>query len=143
MESGDSDFDQELIDGFISDAVEIIEKLKFNLREFTISPDQKLFESFGQEIDRIMGAALTLGFRTTGELAKLGKDIGYKASQISEIDKLLVLQSVLSQLVKELDKELKRIKKSESLNQEETKNLVAKFQDVNQNLGNLRTSVKI
>lgn len=143
MGFGDLEFDKELIDGFISDSAEIVEKLKFNLKEFTFSSDPKFFESFGQEIDRIMGAALTLGFQTTGELAKLGKEIGYKSSQISEMDKLLVLQSILSQIVKELDEDLKRIKKSESLNQEETKNLVAKFRDVNQNLGNLRTSVKI
>lgn len=143
MNAGDFELDKELLDGFLTDSFEIMATLKEDLNSFTFTQDPKAFEQFGQGIDRIMGAALTLGFKNTGELAKLGKDIGYKASQLTGIDQLLTIQSVLSQLLKEMERELKKIKIGETFGSDEISNLLVKLSDINQSLGNLRTSVKV
>lgn len=41
-------------------------------------------ERFGQTIDRVMGASMSLGLTQIGRLCELGKTISYKASQVSE-----------------------------------------------------------
>lgn len=136
------EIDKELLDGFLDDSFEIIRALKDNLSAYVTSQDPKHFELFGQGIDRIMGAAYTLGFKLIGDLSKLGKEIGYKASQITDIHKLLTVHSLLAQLVKETEKCLKRLVKSDDLLNEESQTLLEKLESVNSKLGNLRTSVK-
>ena len=43
-----------------------------------------LFEQFGITVDRVMGAAKTLGAEQIGAYCELGKIIGYKASQVED-----------------------------------------------------------
>jgi hypothetical protein len=140
--SNDFEIDRELIDGFLSDSNEIMKSLKLSLSHFTSTGDPKYFEAFGQGIDRIMGAAYTLGFKTLGDLSKLGKDLGYKGSQLKVIDQHLTVQSLLSQLVKETEKNLKYIKKGDFEQKEESQLLIKKLNQASASLGDLRTSVQ-
>ncbi len=143
MKPSDLEIDKEILDGFLTDSSEIIAKLKEDLNRFTETREAICFEQFGQGIDRIMGAALTLGFKNVGELARLGKEIGYKAGQLSEIEKLLSLQSILSQLVKQLTRDFRKIKEGTAIDSHETQAFIVKLDDINRNLGNLRSSVKV
>lgn len=43
--------------------------------------DGKLFEQYGQAIDRIYGTAMTLGFTELGKYTKAMKDVSYLCSQ--------------------------------------------------------------
>jgi hypothetical protein len=75
--------DQELINDFIKEILEINKELK------TITDDQikkkvmdkNLFEKYGQAIDRIYGTALTLGYKEFGLYARIMKEVCYSCSQ--------------------------------------------------------------
>lgn len=75
----------EAVDEFISESRELIESMENHLENFEDDPSNtSLLEKFGQEIDRIMGAAKSLGAETTGQICELGKIIGYKSSQTKD-----------------------------------------------------------
>lgn len=137
------DLDDGLIHEFVQESRELLEKCSLTLSQFADQGEAKCFEEFGLYIDRIMGASFTMGFNQIGELSKLGKQIGYKSSQIEDIDKLLTSQSLLSQLVKEIEQMLKAIhlKKGETIN--DVSKLLARLEKANEGLGDLRASVKI
>lgn len=76
---------KEIVVEFCDESDELLEKLKDTLDDFEDDPTQsKLLEEFGQTIDRIMGAAKTLGLSEIGDLCQMGKIIGYKGSQAKE-----------------------------------------------------------
>lgn len=77
---------QEIIDGFCLETRGILVELQECLETFEENPtlNNKL-EEFGQKIDRIMGAAQTIGADAIGKICQLGKMIGYKASQSSDV----------------------------------------------------------
>ena len=137
------DLDEGLIHEFVEESRDLLEKCRVTLTQFADRGEPKCFEEFGLYIDRIMGASFTMGFNQIGELSKLGKQIGYKSSQVEDIDKLHTSQSLLSQLIKEIE----RILKAVLLNKEELRNesttLLARLEKANEALGDLRASVKI
>ncbi len=135
--------DQELLDGFIQETQAILDSTQISLTDFTTSKDPVCFEKFGQEIDRVMGAALTLGFQDVGDLARLGKEVGYKSSQINELPKLLVIHSLLLQLNKELQRHVKILKKGSDFDHTDMSFLTKKLQKASDDLGDLRASVKV
>jgi hypothetical protein len=136
-------FDPELIEDFYHESSELVASCKGILDNFLVDEDSKHFEQFGLFIDRIMGAAYTLGLSSVGDLSKLGKELSYKASQVKSTDKLLSVHSLLAQLLKLIGSQLKSIRAMTPINQEETAELLKKLRSASQNLGNLRTSVKI
>ena len=89
-----------------------------------------------------MGAAKTLGFEEIGELARLGKEIGYKGSQIEGVPKLLVIHGLLSQLLAALEKLLKNIKKDREAGSFIYQELIDKLKKASLQMGDLRASVK-
>lgn len=139
----DIDLDDGLVHEFVEESRDLLEKCRSALTQFADKGEPKFFEEFGLYIDRIMGASFTMGFNQIGELSKLGKQIGYKTSQVEDIDKLLTSQSLLSQLIKEIEKILKAIylKSMESLDDGSV--LLARLKKANEGLGDLRASVKI
>lgn len=136
------ELDQELLDDFLSETEEVIKNLKLFVTSYKEPTDNYLFEKFGQQIDRIMGAAFTIGFTDIGELAKMGKEIGYKGSQVTEPEKLFVIQSLLSQILKKVEFGMKLLKTNEKLDPDEVKDLLQKLRSASTQLGDLRTSVR-
>lgn len=138
-----NEIDDELLAGFLDDSFVVTENLKDLLGKFKAVEDVAIFEQFGQQVDRVMGAAYTLCLNDLGDLTKLGKELGYKASQVNEIAKLLVIQSLLSQLVRMVDKMLKSYDKKEQFDSTESKLLLKRLTEASDQLGDLRTTVKI
>ena len=136
------EIDEEFLGYFLEESIEVIASLKSLVKSFNGIQDNSNFEKFGQQVDRIMGAAYTLSLKFVGDLAKMGKELGYKSSQISEIDKLLVIQSLLSQLVKALDSIIKSFHRGLQPNFYEFEPLLRRLQKASHDLGNLRTSVE-
>ena len=79
-----------MIQILIDDSSELITDLEKLAEQMIQSGDPKpeQFEKFGQMIDRIMGAATTLGLPVIGDISNMGKSLGYKLSQ-SDNPKLL------------------------------------------------------
>lgn len=76
---------KEIVIEFCDESDGLLEKLRDTLDDFEDDPSKgELLEEFGQTIDRIMGAAKTLGLNDLGQLCQMGKIIGYKGSQAKE-----------------------------------------------------------
>ena len=142
LDDSGEEIDQELLEIFLQESFEVIIRLNDFLTSFTSTSSNQYFESFGQQIDRIMGAAYTLSLNQVGDLAKLGKELGYKSSQIDDLPKLLTIQSLLSQLVRAMEGILKGIKKGQHHDKEEVLPLLQRLKAASSQLGNLRISVK-
>ena len=136
------DIDQEVLDDFLVESEEVIKNLKIFISSYKEPTDNYLFEKYGQQIDRIMGTAYTIGLTDLGELAKMGKELGYKGSQVAEPDKLFVVQSLLAQLLKKVEYALKLLRLKEKMDQEEVEDLLKKLHSASAQLGDLRTSVR-
>ena len=73
---------KEIVLEFCDESDELLETLRDLLDDFEDdSSKPELLEEFGQTVDRVMGAAQTLGAEEIGNLCQMGKIIGYKASQ--------------------------------------------------------------
>jgi len=73
---------KEIVIEFCNESDSLIEELNDYLDTFEEDPSAgDLLEKYGQTIDRIMGAAKTLGLNEIGSLCQMGKIIGYKGSQ--------------------------------------------------------------
>jgi hypothetical protein len=136
------EIDHDFLKFFLEESDVVMRNLKSFLKLFIENEDPKNFEQFGQQVDRLMGAAYTLSLNFFGDLSKMGKEIGYKSSQLTEIEKLLVIHSLLSQLVKSLSAILKKYKKDINPDYSEFHSLLERLQEANKNLGNLRATVK-
>jgi hypothetical protein len=137
------ELDQDLVSGFVDETNEILAQTDQHLSDFLAHQNPNQFEAYGQGIDRVMGAALTLGFTDLGDLARLGKEVGYKASQVTDINQLLVIHSLLSQLNKELNRVVKSLNSHQQYEQEDLHFLIQKLKKASSNLGDLRISVKL
>lgn len=76
--------DPEIRDDFCNSSMELITEMESLLEDFEdedTEVDASNLEKYGQLIDRIMGAADTLGATQIGQICRLGKIIGYKSSQ--------------------------------------------------------------
>lgn len=129
---------KEIINEFCDESDELLEQLRDGLDNFEDDSTQAHYlEEFGQTIDRIMGAAQTLGANNIGELCQMGKIIGYKASQSKQVALQEVTAGVLFDLCDFLEVLLVNMRegKSESdLNYETFKKrlqwLAEKFKDI-------------
>lgn len=73
---------KEIISAFCEESQGLLQELQQILEKLEDDNTQSaLFEKYGQIVDRIMGAADSMGFTSIGSIAKMGKLIGYKASQ--------------------------------------------------------------
>lgn len=101
---------KEIVDDFCTECEELLAVLEDKLESFEDSEDAKNLEEFGQTIDRIMGAAATIGAETIGHLCKMGKIIGYKSSQSSDKKLNQVVAGVLFDLVDMLTELIKNLR---------------------------------
>lgn len=137
------EIDEEFLDDFVEDSSIVLKELEECMSSFQGIHDTHLFEKYGQQIDRIMGAAYTLSFDLVGDLARFGKELGYKASQVKDISKLLALQGILSQLLRALDSILKSMKKGTYPERINYKDLLTRLKKASEALGDLRGTVKV
>lgn len=87
---------KEILEGFCQESDELFEKLEEVLEDFEDDPSNtSKLEEYGQIIDRIMGAAKSIGLDDIGKICELGKIIGYKSSQAKEPELLEVVSAVL------------------------------------------------
>ncbi len=78
----------EIVEDFCKESESIYNNLEQLLEQYEERPKSSLLEEFGQIIDRVMGAAKSIGAKHTGTYCELGKTISYKASQ--SMDKALL-----------------------------------------------------
>jgi hypothetical protein len=133
--------DDEILIGFLDESDILLSGMSSALNGFVSGTEIYIFEDYAQQIDRIMGAAYNLSLNSIGDLCKLGKELGYKASQIKDINKLIVIQSLLNQLTKIIKDLLKQIAKGESPDLTNAKKMIIKLQKASFDLGDLRVSV--
>ena len=104
---------KEIVEEFCNESDELIENLYSILDEFEESENPKELEKFGQIIDRIMGAAKSIGAMKTGQFSELGKIIGYKSSQTQDAQLLKITHAILSDNISIVESLLSNIRKTQ------------------------------
>lgn len=109
---------KEIIIDFCNESDELINELESILESVENEPENyKELEKFGQIVDRIMGAAKSIGASDVASLSELGKTIGYKASQVNDIPLIEIVVAVLFDsldLMKEKLSDMRDGKKNDS-----------------------------
>ena len=109
--------DKEILDGFVEE-IRALEKVLKSIVQKMISSklkDMKLFEQYGQTIDRVYGTAATLGFNELAEYTKSLKDLSYKCSQSDNEKGIRKTAEMLIHCLKYLDQICKGIHDAEEL----------------------------
>jgi hypothetical protein len=135
-----TEIEEEFLDTFLEDSFLIVEDLNKFLSSFSGSND--VFEKYGQQIDRMMGAAYTISLISLGDMARAGKELGYKGSQVEDISQLLTIQSLLGQLTRAVEHVLKSLRKGVNPDMNEYSVLLKRLNKASNDLGELRASVK-
>ena len=87
---------KEIIIDFCDEAETLFDQLEHSLEQTEENPaNTKELEKFGQIIDRIMGAAKSIGATEIATFCELGKVIGYKSSQIKDVPLIEVVVAIL------------------------------------------------
>lgn len=87
---------KEIVLDFCDEAESLFDQLQISLEILEDIPaNTKELERFGQIIDRIMGAAKSIGATEIATFSELGKTIGYKSSQIKDIALIEVVVAIL------------------------------------------------
>ncbi|MDO9182898.1 MAG: hypothetical protein Q7U04_10850 [Bacteriovorax sp.] len=87
---------KEIVNDFCEEANSLFDLLEKSLNLLEENPNNsKELEKFGQVIDRIMGAAKSIGATEMATFCELGKVIGYKSSQINDIPLIEVVVAIL------------------------------------------------
>lgn len=87
---------KEIVIDFCNESIELLDELEVCLEELEEEPTKvENLEKFGQVIDRIMGAAKSVGADEVATFCELGKIIGYKSSQTSDPALLEVVVAIL------------------------------------------------
>jgi chemotaxis protein histidine kinase CheA len=103
----------EILNEFCKESDMLLAKMCEILEELEDDNSQsKLYEKFGQLIDRIMGTAQTLGLTEIATFCELGKFIGYKSSQIQDKPLLNIVLAVLFDATDILKKMISEFSKS-------------------------------
>lgn len=106
---------KDIVDEFCNESNGLLDELEEILDELEDDPmNSALMEKFGQVIDRIMGAAQTIGANTIGTFCQLGKTIGYKASQVKDEELLNTVVAILFDAVELLKSMIKKIEAGEA-----------------------------
>lgn len=131
---------KEIVDDFCDEASELFDILEKSLSNLEENPNNsKELEKFGQVIDRIMGAAKSIGAIEIATFCELGKVIGYKSSQVKDIPLIEVVVAILFDSLEMLRKmnEALRNGNEKTMNKLNTKAfatrlnwLSAKFKDI-------------
>lgn len=122
---------KEIVDDFCVEAEGLFDQMDNCIHILENNPlDTKELEKFGQMIDRIMGAAKSIGATEIATFCELGKVIGYKSSQAREVPLLEVVIAILGDTVDMLRKMIKALKVGDDrcLNKLNTKAFVTRLQ---------------
>jgi chemotaxis protein histidine kinase CheA len=115
---------REIVIDFCNESDDLFNQLEASLNILEANPlEHRELEKFGQVIDRIMGAAKSMGATEIAQFCELGKLIGYKGSQISEIPLLEVVVAILFDAIHMLRKMIKSVREG---NDSSMKNLNTK-----------------
>ena len=88
----------ELIQEFCQDVREILVELSPIIESLEFhQPIPAQLEAFGQKVDRIMGAAKSLGYESIGAISELCKAISYKASQSKDAHLVRIATGILAE----------------------------------------------
>jgi chemotaxis protein histidine kinase CheA len=117
MDPYDEDM-KEIVLTFCQESEELIKQLNSILEDFEKAYDAKYLENFGQIIDRMMGAAQSLGAMEIGKFCEMGKIIGYKASQASDPQLLELAAPILMDAVELVDNMVALLKRGERTTKE-------------------------
>lgn len=129
----------EIIKDFCEESQNIFDELEEILEDYEEQPSPSILETFGQTIDRVMGAAKSIEATYMGSFCELGKTISYKASQSKDNDLLNIAVSILFdnvEILKEVNKKIlvDKTEKVETFNLEafgtRLKWLADKFKDI-------------
>lgn len=106
---------KEIVDDFCNEATGLFEKLESSLEILEDNPvNPQELENFGQVIDRIMGAAKSIGADEIAKFCELGKTIGYKSSQTNDEPLLNVVVAILFDTVDLLSKMVEQLRTGNS-----------------------------
>lgn len=87
---------KEIVIDFCNEANDLFAQLEASLEILESNPlATNELEKFGQVIDRIMGAAKSIGASEIATFCELGKVIGYKSSQIYDVPLIEVVVAIL------------------------------------------------
>lgn len=92
--------DKELLDELCVETLQLCEELESILDEY--DEDESFsaeLEKFGQTVDRIMGAAKSLGVKRLGLFSEMAKIISYKASQTESKELVNLVVATLADCV--------------------------------------------
>jgi hypothetical protein len=131
--------DLDILNNYLKEGLEVLLKCQKELEKFTNTGNAKHFEELGLLLGRLSGTSSAVNLQDLSLLTKMAKDIGFKASQINEIDRLLAISALFSQLLKFIDDHFKKLRKGEFSPPESFKTLNAKFKAA----GNALLPVKI
>jgi hypothetical protein len=137
-----SEIDKEFLDIFLDESSEILSTLNECLNHFNDPEDTHYFEKYGQHVDRLMGTAYTLSLNFIGDLSKMGKELSYKSTQLTDMTKLIVVHSLLSQLQRSLVLILKCFRHGIQPDLEEYRPLLVRLKIANESLGGLRNTLE-
>lgn len=131
---------KEIVVDFCDEAESLFDQMEQSLGLLEENPaNTKELEKFGQVIDRIMGAAKSIGANEIATFCELGKVIGYKSSQIKDIPLIEVVVAILFDSLEILRKMVTALKEGNerSMTKLNTKAFVtrlnwlsAKFKDI-------------
>ncbi len=122
---------KEIVEDFCKEAEDLFNQMDYCIMKLEHNPlDTKELEKYGQMIDRIMGAAKSIGATEIATFCELGKVIGYKSSQTNEVPLLEVVVAILADTIDMLRKMIKSLRdgNDKSLNKLNTKAFVTRLQ---------------
>jgi len=122
---------KEIIDDFCDESQELFDQLEECLEVLEEDSTQvQQLEKFGQIIDRVMGAAKSIGAEQTALFCEMGKIIGYKSSQIEDPPLIEIVVAILFDSVELLRKMVNSLKenKKEDLQSINTKAFATRLQ---------------
>lgn len=125
---------KEIVIEFCHESTDLIDELESILEEIeeeiqdNPNAASKL-EKYGQIVDRIMGAAKSIGATDVAKLSELGKAIGYKSSQVKDAPLIEIVVAILFDSLVIMRKLLKDIEvgNKNNLNQLNTKAFVTRL----------------
>ncbi len=102
---------KEIVVDFCNETDVLLNQLEATLNILEKNPEShRDLEIFGQIIDRIMGAAKSIGATEIAQFSELGKIIGYKSSQIQDIPLIEVVVAILFDAVHMLRKMIRALR---------------------------------
>ncbi len=89
--------DPEIVEDFVKETNTLLDELESILDDLEddMSQYSPLLEKYGQIIDRVMGAAKSIGAQEIATFCELGKIIGYKSSQVNDAPLINVVVAIL------------------------------------------------